>query len=190
MSRLLVAGLVGLALAGTACAEPKPLPTATPTVPPTTSAEPQKYAGKTGCRHLAQRVPGLPALLQDSAPGAADQDVMCEFGEPAKGGPFVEVTFLTWKNEPADAGRGRRLAREWFATNSSFVDDGEADVRLGEKAKWQHRGTGCYLTVLDENAVLQIRYDVFGGAKLDPLSEECRKPLRDLAEPIYAAVQP
>ncbi|GGU49765.1 hypothetical protein [Lentzea flava] len=187
MSRVLVAGLA-LLLAG--CGEAKAPETAPPTTAAKASAEPEKYTGKTGCRYLAQRVPGLPALLQDSVPGAADQDVLCEFGDPAKGGPFVEVTFSTWKNDPADPGRGRQRARERFASTSNFADDGEADVRLGEKAKWQHRGTGCQLAVLDENAVLQIRYDVFGGAGLDPSSEQCRTPLRDLAKPIYDAVQP
>ncbi|MCO1574585.1 hypothetical protein M8C13_02285 [Crossiella sp. SN42] len=196
-----VASLVVLCLGAAACGgRPMPELTWTASTTPSAAAAQDKYVEVfPGCQEIAGKVPGLPPLLKGSdVPAGADRDVRCEFAPPPTG-PFVTVQLFSWHSDPndpryrADVGRGRHLARERFATNTDPADDGVIpDLGFGEQAKWQRpgNGDGCYLTVLDANAVFLLQYSILGGTRLDPKSEQCRGPLRALAKPVYDAVQP
>ncbi|GAA2843183.1 hypothetical protein [Crossiella cryophila] len=172
----------------------------TPSVSPSATVAQDKYVAMfPNCQELARKVPNLPPLRYNKDVSAGGyRGVSCEFATPPTGSS-VSVELTSWQSVPNDPRlppeviSGQRAARDRFTNDTDLVNDGAAqDLRLGEQVKWQRpsNNDSCYLTILDGNAVLRFRYSILGGTRLDPKSEQCRGPLRELAKSLYDAVQP
>ncbi|MGO1053031.1 hypothetical protein [Crossiella sp. CA198] len=171
----------------------------TPSVSPSATVAQDKYVAMfPNCQELARKVPNLPPVRYNKDVSAGGyRGVSCEFATPPTGSS-VSVELTSWQSVPNDPRlppdviSGQRAAQDRFTKDTDLVTDGAVrDLGFGEQAKWQRPSNddGCYLTILDGNAVLRFRYRA-GETPLDPKSEQCRGPLRKLAKSLYDAVQP
>ncbi|MFD9704862.1 hypothetical protein [Lentzea sp. NPDC059081] len=128
-----LAGTLMLVVGAGACAGPVKNPAGHPALEFATAATPvpAKYTAVPTCRQIEQRVPGLPRFRfgNEDAPPYIDLFTGCEF-QKIPDYPRIGLEVSVWTG-----GSGRTRARERFAASSDPVDDGAADVGVGDQAK-------------------------------------------------------
>ena len=181
-----IAGVLLFALSAGACGGTNVRPIEQPTFTTPTTPAAAKYKAVPTCEQIEQKVPGLPKFRwgNESPSPFVDMFTGCEF-QNIPDFPRIGLDISVWRDEP-----GRAKARQRFDDFTDPVDDGPADVGVGEQAKWQNAkdNDSCYLIILDANAVLLLNNKP--SDKTNPRSEECRSRLKELATAFYAAVQP